>query len=933
MKDEDTVSAERTEPALDVDAADPDSASDADAIVLATAQQAVDGGQDLAPRMPPTRAARWRKARAGESEPEKPQLPWVPDEGAVASALVAPASEGPTGDDVVFGDARRGFIEAEESARAGDPDQVRESTEPPVASVHDAEDDSATPPQAAASPEQVDTPAPPALRLPEGVTEVRPRRRLGRPARPGSAPKPPSTAEQAVAGTASLAGPTLAPPIDAGDDVDAMRKAAITRATQGLAAAAERAAAEQEAAARAAAEKATRELAAAEKAAEAERVAAERLAQEQRALESAAAAERAAAERAARVEVAATERLAAENAAAARAVEAEKEAVARAEAERRAADQAAVAEREAHERALAERAAAEQADIAAQASADRAAADLAAQSRARLAEAASAAREVAERAAADQAVAEQDATRQRAAAEASAAALAAEAERLAAERVAAERRAAEQAAEAERLASERAAAERLAAEQAAEAERLAGERLAAERAARQRASEAEQFASLRLEAERRAAEEAALAEEAAAARRAAEEAAREDLERRVVEENSRLAAAQLAAQEQAEREAAHAEKVRAEEARRAAERAEEERLAAERAEVEALAAAEAERLAAEDAEAQRLAAEQAAAEAERLAAEDAKAQRLAAEQAEALAAEAEAQRLATERAEAERLAAEEGERLAGDEAEQDSASGAERSVGAHALPLAPKEPEEDDLRVPAARHRIGETAGLGVLAAAFDRSATEQTDASGDLAAVDATAVPPAVPAELAAPLESVVLDDDVAARAIAGMRRPKAPLLDDADLAAQPSRVETPLGTVDFGRRGPSPMLNGLLQLVLLALALTGCYLAYQNPTRINLGVAGALSLLLLIVAFRSPAGPTRLRITDGILDIHAGQSRYKFDLANPRVQLEMPYPPTSRRWRILIHRTGMAPFVVDASMADPQQFTEVMRQFRPNL
>jgi hypothetical protein len=251
-----------------------------------------------------------------------------------------------------------------------------------------------------------------------------------------------------------------------------------------------------------------------------------------------------------------------------------------------------------------------------------------------------------------------------------------------------------------------------------------------------------------------------------------------------------------------------------------------------------------------------------------------------------------------------------------------------------AAPLEGEAPTEQSFAVPTqpARHRVEEPAGpLGLIDAALDRSGVAET---GELPVItDDTSTLPVVP-EHDAPnvdAEGHVLPDDVAARAVAGMRRPKPAQLSPE--MAEANAIETPRGVFDFGRRGPSPIVNGLLQVTLLALALAGCYLAYQDPSRVTIGVAGALSVLLLIVAFRSPAGPKRVRIEDGILAVNSGESRYKFDLANPRVQLEMPYPPTSRRWRVQVHRTGMAPFEIDASMVDPQEFTEAIRQFRPNL
>jgi hypothetical protein len=123
------------------------------------------------------------------------------------------------------------------------------------------------------------------------------------------------------------------------------------------------------------------------------------------------------------------------------------------------------------------------------------------------------------------------------------------------------------------------------------------------------------------------------------------------------------------------------------------------------------------------------------------------------------------------------------------------------------------------------------------------------------------------------------------------------------------------------------------VLQLVLLALALGAVYLAYQEPTTVTVGLAGALSLALLVLAFRSSSPPARLKIEDGTLDIVASQSHYRFDLGNPKVRLEMPEPPESRKWKVLVHRTGMAPYVIDSSMVSPTEFTRALKRHRPEL
>jgi hypothetical protein len=144
---------------------------------------------------------------------------------------------------------------------------------------------------------------------------------------------------------------------------------------------------------------------------------------------------------------------------------------------------------------------------------------------------------------------------------------------------------------------------------------------------------------------------------------------------------------------------------------------------------------------------------------------------------------------------------------------------------------------------------------------------------------------------------------------------------------------VATHPGTIEFPAKGVPAAASGILQVVLLALALGACYLAYQDPSRVSIGIAGALSLLLVFLAFRGGKGPTQVKIVEGELDVTEPGSRYRFDLTNPKVRVEMPEPPTSRRWKVLVHRIGMAPYEIDARKVSPVEFTEALRKFRPDL
>ncbi|WP_200954492.1 MULTISPECIES: PepSY-associated TM helix domain-containing protein [unclassified Nocardioides] len=174
--------------------------------------------------------------------------------------------------------------------------------------------------------------------------------------------------------------------------------------------------------------------------------------------------------------------------------------------------------------------------------------------------------------------------------------------------------------------------------------------------------------------------------------------------------------------------------------------------------------------------------------------------------------------------------------------------------------------------------------------------------------------------------------------------RSPKVPTPPRHAAAAQvdvpdPMRqtMDVPEGVVEFKRRGASRWISVVLQMVLrmvlLALALGALHLAYQEPTATTVVPAAALSLAFLVLGFRSSSSPARLKIEDGTLDIVASRSHYRFDLSKPGFRLEMPHPPESRKWKVLVHRTGLAPYAIDASMVAPAEFTTALRRYRPEL
>jgi hypothetical protein len=80
-----------------------------------------------------------------------------------------------------------------------------------------------------------------------------------------------------------------------------------------------------------------------------------------------------------------------------------------------------------------------------------------------------------------------------------------------------------------------------------------------------------------------------------------------------------------------------------------------------------------------------------------------------------------------------------------------------------------------------------------------------------------------------------------------------------------------------------------------------------------------------------RAGAPTTRLSVKSGQLEILGGGGRYVFDLASHYTPIEVVGKPGARGWKVLFLRRSMTPYVVDASMVDPEHFMRVLREYRP--
>lgn len=136
-----------------------------------------------------------------------------------------------------------------------------------------------------------------------------------------------------------------------------------------------------------------------------------------------------------------------------------------------------------------------------------------------------------------------------------------------------------------------------------------------------------------------------------------------------------------------------------------------------------------------------------------------------------------------------------------------------------------------------------------------------------------------------------------------------------------------------ELAPRARGRRVAGVLALLSLAGTAVTAYRAWPHPTTPELVMAGSLALLTVAFAMlRSGAPVTRVTVRAGRLDIVQGESRYCFDLTDEQTQIDEVGKPGERRWRVLFHRRSLAPYVVDAAMVDPVEFTRILRRHRPS-
>lgn len=143
---------------------------------------------------------------------------------------------------------------------------------------------------------------------------------------------------------------------------------------------------------------------------------------------------------------------------------------------------------------------------------------------------------------------------------------------------------------------------------------------------------------------------------------------------------------------------------------------------------------------------------------------------------------------------------------------------------------------------------------------------------------------------------------------------------------------AEPSASRIELTPRRATQRLFGVLMLAsFVGVCLTG-WTAWQERTTTTIATTACLGVLTLILrAAHSSATPPHMVVENGVLDITRHQTHHMFDLSSTSTPIEVVGAPGRRNWRVLFLRRSMQPFVIDASMVDPHEFTEVLELFRP--
>lgn len=104
------------------------------------------------------------------------------------------------------------------------------------------------------------------------------------------------------------------------------------------------------------------------------------------------------------------------------------------------------------------------------------------------------------------------------------------------------------------------------------------------------------------------------------------------------------------------------------------------------------------------------------------------------------------------------------------------------------------------------------------------------------------------------------------------------------------------------------------------------------------KLGSLFGLAMLALTIglawgAARTRIIPVEVEVARGVVYVKHGESTHRFDVKKPETQVRVVGHPGDSDWAVHFPRRGLDPFVIDASMVDPQTFLRELREYRPEV
>lgn len=135
---------------------------------------------------------------------------------------------------------------------------------------------------------------------------------------------------------------------------------------------------------------------------------------------------------------------------------------------------------------------------------------------------------------------------------------------------------------------------------------------------------------------------------------------------------------------------------------------------------------------------------------------------------------------------------------------------------------------------------------------------------------------------------------------------------------------------TVEFARRNGMHAFAGFLLLVsLVGCAISG-YLLWATGDTVHQGIlAGCGVMVLLMWGIRAATTPTRVSVSNGILEIARTGQPVSFDLTSRYTVIEVHERP----WKVTVAKAGLAPMTITREIVDPKAFMAVLRYYRPEF